>query len=113
LFDLEKCIQLLSEHCHFVQGIAWDPQSMFLASQSSDRSLNIYSFDASKPQPATLLAKHTKLNDNVKLYHDEDLISFFRRPSFSPDGALLISPCGISPANENTAYIFTRASIRQ
>jgi chromatin assembly factor 1 subunit B len=52
-------------------------------------------------------AKHLNLNNhsltaeenevfkkNFKMYHDETLLSFFRRPSFSPDGSLLLTPAG-------------------
>lgn len=30
-----------------------------------------------------------------RLYHDETLVSFFRRLSFSPDGSLLVAPSGV------------------
>jgi chromatin assembly factor 1 subunit B len=33
----QRCIHVLTDHSHFVQGVAWDPKSMFLATQSSDR----------------------------------------------------------------------------
>lgn len=33
---------------------------------------------------------------SFRLYHDENLVSFFRRLSFSPDGALLITPAGLN-----------------
>lgn len=29
------------------------------------------------------------------LYHDETLVSFFRRLTFTPDGALLLTPAGV------------------
>ena len=31
----------------------------------------------------------------TRLYHDESMPSFFRRLSYSPDGALLITPGGL------------------
>ncbi|KAJ3027004.1 UNVERIFIED_CONTAM: hypothetical protein HDU68_004662 [Siphonaria sp. JEL0065] len=37
-----KCIHTLTEHSNFVQGVSWDPLDLFIASQSSDRSVNIY-----------------------------------------------------------------------
>ncbi|EPX73786.1 CAF assembly factor complex subunit B [Schizosaccharomyces octosporus yFS286] len=52
------------------------------------------------------------------LYCNETLVSFFRRPAFSPDGFLLITPAGKlrlhgQPNTESihTVYIFTRPSI--
>ncbi|KAJ3294286.1 hypothetical protein HDU79_011248 [Rhizoclosmatium sp. JEL0117] len=37
-----KCILTLTEHTNFVQGVSWDPMNQFVASQSSDRSMNVY-----------------------------------------------------------------------
>ncbi|KAI9353669.1 WD40-repeat-containing domain protein [Obelidium mucronatum] len=37
-----KCIHTLTEHSNFVQGVTWDPLDGLIASQSSDRFLNIY-----------------------------------------------------------------------
>lgn len=39
--------QILDEHCHYVQGVAWDPLSKHVASLSSDRTCRIY---VNKPQ---------------------------------------------------------------
>ncbi|KAN0065411.1 Chromatin assembly factor 1 subunit [Thecaphora frezii] len=36
-------IREISEHNHYVQGIAWDPLQEFIATQSSDRSVHIHS----------------------------------------------------------------------
>lgn len=32
----------ISEHSHYVQGVAWDPLNEYVATQSSDRSVHIY-----------------------------------------------------------------------
>ncbi len=32
----------ISEHSHYVQGVAWDPLNEYIATQSSDRSVHIY-----------------------------------------------------------------------
>jgi WD40 repeat protein len=39
--------QILDAHCHYVQGVAWDPLAKYVASLSSDRTCRIY---ANKPQ---------------------------------------------------------------
>lgn len=39
--------QILDAHCHYVQGVAWDPLSKYVASLSSDRTCRIY---VNKPQ---------------------------------------------------------------
>ncbi|KAL5611626.1 hypothetical protein BROUX41_000791 [Berkeleyomyces rouxiae] len=36
-------VRQIAEHSHYVQGVAWDPLNEFLATQSSDRSVHIYS----------------------------------------------------------------------
>ena len=38
-----KCISEIAEHNHYVQGVAWDPLNEFIATQSSDRSMHVYS----------------------------------------------------------------------
>ena len=35
-------IRQIAEHSHYVQGVAWDPLNEFIATQSSDRSVHIY-----------------------------------------------------------------------
>ncbi|KAI8818420.1 WD40-repeat-containing domain protein [Fimicolochytrium jonesii] len=52
----QKCIQVLTDHGHFVQGVAWDPLGQYLATQSSDRSVNTYICEKKK---STMLAKLT------------------------------------------------------
>lgn len=55
------------------------------------------------------------------LYHNETLQSFFRRLTFSPDGSLLITTCGIYKTGddnnngtiENTVYVYTRAGLNK
>jgi chromatin assembly factor 1 subunit B len=59
------------------------------------------------------------------LYHNEALLSFFRRLSFSTDGSLLLAPAGqykAGPANgqdpkgediANTVFVYTRAGLNK
>ncbi|KAK5171791.1 Chromatin assembly factor 1 subunit [Saxophila tyrrhenica] len=35
-------VRQIAEHNHYVQGVAWDPLNEFVATQSSDRSVHIY-----------------------------------------------------------------------
>ncbi|PKI83308.1 Chromatin assembly factor 1 subunit [Malassezia vespertilionis] len=131
----------ISDHQHYVQGVAWDPRNQFLATESSDRSVCMYdlqrgSITALDPHLASRqsrmdmtqgcvrpnaqadgrvqaprLAQHPSLGpttrlDNLharpaapgtpaqRLYGDDRYSSFFRRLSFSPDGAFLATPTG-------------------
>lgn len=38
-----QLIRQIAEHQHYVQGVAWDPLNEYIATQSSDRSVHIYS----------------------------------------------------------------------
>lgn len=51
-----------------------------------------------------------------RLYHDETLVTFFRRLTFSPDGSLLLTPAGLNFRNiqserDHCVYVYTRASL--
>ncbi|KAM1510232.1 hypothetical protein ACFX10_019309 [Malus domestica] len=123
--------QILHSHCHYVQGMAWDPLVNYVASLSSDRTCHIY---VKKPQSkgtgaekvnyvsehVILKAEHP-LSDDSKfaknhLFLDETLPSFFRRLAWSPHGSFLLVPAGsykVSPTTEtgNTAYVFSRKDL--
>jgi hypothetical protein len=43
----------------------------------------------------------------LKMFHDETLLSFFRRPSYTPDGSLLIVPGKYSSYDFETRKIFS------
>ena len=61
------------------------------------------------------------------LYHNEALLSFFRRLSFSTDGSLLLAPAGqvksgmsnghesVTKGDEaqNTVFVYTRAGLNK
>jgi chromatin assembly factor 1 subunit B len=57
-----KVLHVVAEHSRFVQGIAWDPLFEFIATQSNDRSVNIYNYtqDSIKTTPK-LFTKHVKM----------------------------------------------------
>lgn len=37
-----QLVRQIAEHQHYVQGVAWDPLNEYIATQSSDRSVHIY-----------------------------------------------------------------------
>jgi chromatin assembly factor 1 subunit B len=117
-----ECVCELYDHKDWVQGVAWDPLNKFIATQSKDRTMNIYSIETSTPKDprdaivsCKLLSKNIKLHVELPLtaqngqptsttaasssshlmYGDEETTPFFRRLAFSPDGAILVSPAGI------------------
>ncbi|KAG4176053.1 hypothetical protein ERO13_A11G226902v2 [Gossypium hirsutum] len=123
--------QILDGHFHYVQGVAWDPLSKYVASLSSDRTCRIY---INKPKSKTkgaeklnYICQHTIMKaeqqpiDDAKsvknhLFHDETLPSFFRRLAWSPDGSFLLVPAGsykMSTSSEtiNTTYVFSRKDL--
>ncbi|KAJ3354536.1 hypothetical protein HDU91_005762 [Kappamyces sp. JEL0680] len=104
---VDKVLHVLADHSHFVQGLAWDPLYQYLASQSNDRSMIVYKYERDSTHPR-FVQKHTKTvheksGKSIKLFHDEEVNSFFRRLSFSPDGAILVTPTGIFAGARDTA----------
>ncbi|KAG0309524.1 hypothetical protein BGZ97_013042 [Linnemannia gamsii] len=59
-----KCIHVIADHRHYVQGVAWDPLGDYVATQSSDRSVHIYGFKIDKNGHVVVnnLGKSTKLD---------------------------------------------------
>ncbi|KAK6924240.1 WD40 repeat [Dillenia turbinata] len=135
VLDLQWCSdgsvhQILDAHCHYVQGVAWDPLAKYVSSLSSDRTCRIY---FNKPQKTkgveklNYVCQHVIARDEAQtgddykatrnhLFHDETLQSFFRRLAWSPDGSFLVVPTGsykFSRASEpvNTAYVFSRKDL--
>jgi chromatin assembly factor 1 subunit B len=52
-------VRQIAEHNHYVQGVAWDPMNEFIATQSSDRSVHIYTLKTKDGQFS--LAQHSKV----------------------------------------------------
>ncbi|RYC64777.1 hypothetical protein CHU98_g1418 [Xylaria longipes] len=42
-FIIGMLVRQIAEHSHYVQGVTWDPLNEYIATQSSDRSVHIYS----------------------------------------------------------------------
>ena len=54
-----QTIRQIAEHNHYVQGVAWDPMNEFVATQSSDRSVHIYTLKTK--DGSFSLAQHNKI----------------------------------------------------
>lgn len=55
-----QMVRQIAEHSHYVQGVAWDPLNEFVATQSSDRSVHIYSLKTKDGQFS--LTTHQKIS---------------------------------------------------
>jgi chromatin assembly factor 1 subunit B len=129
-----KCVAKLKDHTHYVQGVAYDPLGVYLATQGSDRTVRVYSKrqqsqSNSKGSNRELFTKEAMIKywpDEPKIqqqqqqqqqhpeekkeedqtaakkdpkrymYADEVMVeSFFRRLTWTPDGAFLITPAAL------------------
>ncbi|KAI5467370.1 WD40-repeat-containing domain protein [Mariannaea sp. PMI_226] len=62
-------VRQIAEHSHYVQGVTWDPLNEYIATQSSDRSVHIYSlktkdgqYTLSQDDKPPRLASHIKVD---------------------------------------------------
>ncbi|KAF8270600.1 histone transcription regulator 1 [Lactarius quietus] len=94
-YTLER-IRKIDQHHGFVKGVCWDPVGEFLATQSDDRSVKIWR------------TTDWELEAEVrKPFEDSPGSTFFRRLSWSPDGAHITA----SNATNNKGFVFIAAVI--
>lgn len=60
-------IREISEHSHYVQGIAWDPLNEFLATQSSDRAVHVHFLQTRKHEASGDVVGSHVVSKNSKL----------------------------------------------
>ncbi|KAG8988475.1 HIR complex subunit [Tulasnella sp. JGI-2019a] len=89
-------LRKLDRHGGFVKGVIWDPVGEFLATQSDDKSCIIWRTTDWEVE-ATV----------TKPFQDSPGSTFFRRLSWSPDGAHITA----SNALNNNGYVFVAAVI--
>ncbi|THH13234.1 hypothetical protein EW146_g6952 [Bondarzewia mesenterica] len=94
-YTLER-LRKIDQHQGFVKGVCWDPVGEFLATQSDDRSVKIW-----RTTDWQLEA------EVVKPFEDSPGSTFFRRLSWSPDGAHITA----SNATNNKGFVFIAAVI--
>lgn len=74
----------------YVQGVALDPHSQYMAALSSDRTLRIYNFSDKRLLKTT---RRINIKNNYKAFFCDDTVqTFCRRFDFSPDGQFLLAP---------------------
>lgn len=64
-------VRQIAEHSHYVQGVAWDPLNEYIATQSSDRSVHIYSLRTKDGQYS--LSGHNDVPPKVASHNKTDL----------------------------------------
>ncbi|KAJ6466627.1 histone transcription regulator 1 [Mycena vulgaris] len=89
-------LRKLDQHQGFVKGVCWDPVGEYLATQSDDRSVKIWN-----TTDWSLEAEVTKP------FEDSPGSTFFRRLSWSPDGAHITA----SNATNNKGFVFIASVI--
>ncbi|KZT68397.1 histone transcription regulator 1 [Daedalea quercina L-15889] len=93
-YTLER-LRRIDQHQGFVKGVCWDPVGEFLATGSDDRSVRIWR------------TTDWQLEAEVRKPFDHSPGTFFRRLSWSPDGAHITA----SNATNNEGYVFIAAVI--
>ncbi|KAL4246407.1 Protein HIR [Abortiporus biennis] len=93
-FTLER-LRVLEQHQGFVKGVCWDPVGQYLATTSDDRTVKIWR------------TTDWKLEAEIKKPFEDSPGTFFRRLSWSPDGAHITA----SNATNNKGYVFIAAVI--
>lgn len=74
----------------YVQGVAIDPHSQYLAALSSDRTMRIYNFTDKR---LVYAVRQMNLKNNYKAFFCDDTVqTFCRRFEFSPDGQFILAP---------------------
>ncbi|KAJ1304238.1 hypothetical protein OPQ81_005401 [Rhizoctonia solani] len=96
-YNLDPIIKI-DGHQGFVKGVTWDPVGQFLATQSDDKSVKVW-----RTTDWGLEATITKP------FEDSPGSTFFRRLSWSPDGAHITA----SNAMNNNGYVFVAAVIER
>ncbi|KAL2755098.1 hypothetical protein ACRALDRAFT_1064815 [Sodiomyces alcalophilus JCM 7366] len=65
-------VRQIAEHSHYVQGVAWDPLNEFIATQSSDRSVHVYSLKTKDGQ-YSLSSNHDDKPSKVASHNRSEL----------------------------------------
>jgi WD40 repeat protein len=128
-------VAAFSDHSHYVQGLAFDPRGELLASQAVDRTVRVYRLSASTSKRRGGGKKRTWELDTLirngavvgaaegtaekPLFLGEHAgIGFFRRLTWTPDGAFLLVPAGVRRAVEDgetrtsfATHLFSRRAL--
>uniref|UniRef100_A0A8C5MCY8 Chromatin assembly factor 1 subunit B n=1 Tax=Leptobrachium leishanense TaxID=445787 RepID=A0A8C5MCY8_9ANUR len=122
MWDVNKGqkISIFNEHKSYVQGITWDPLGQYIATLSCDRVMRVYKTETKRVAYNVSKMASTAQTEgegkSYRMFHDDSMKSFFRRPAFTPDGSLLITPAGCVESGDslvNTTYVFSRRCLKR
>ena len=114
-YSLGKCVSEIAEHNHYVQGVAWDPLNEFIATQSSDRSMHVYSVST---KSGTFEAHAVGKNSRIAHHHTRTPSShsrsrMFRRESTASDTESVITTLSEQIKEESIPSAFPGGSQHQ
>lgn len=112
-----KAVRTFKDHCHYVQGVAWDPLDQHIGTASADRTVKLWRIveKASRRSTAskrsyTSMHKLSRL-DGQPMFHDESLVTFFRRLCFTPDGMHLMLPAAFDGNGKSGVMLMKRSDL--
>ncbi|KAF2156063.1 HIR1 protein [Myriangium duriaei CBS 260.36] len=104
-------LKTLSQHQSHVKGITFDPANKYFATASDDRTIKVYRFQ-SPDAKATAYDQVNNFTLETSIsgpFQASPLTTYFRRPSWSPDGAHLTAANAVNGPVSSVAVI-TRGS---
>lgn len=115
---------MLTNYRSFCNGISWDPRGNFIATLSTDRKLDIIQLKNGYKVKSISAVQFPPSNSELfsidskwyKIFHDEQLMTFFRGLEYSPCGELLVTTSGVFESEDkliNGSFIFSRESLVQ
>ncbi|KAK9476307.1 WD40-repeat-containing domain protein [Lipomyces japonicus] len=97
------CVRQIAEHNHYVQGVAWDPLNEYVATQSSDRNVHIYTLKSKDGQFV--------LNPHHKISKAE--LPYYSKLAFSTSSSISTPAVILSAAANQDVDLTTSASQQQ
>lgn len=96
-------VRQIAEHSHYVQGVAWDPLNEFVATQSSDRSVHIYSLKTKDGQfSLTSHGKAMKMDLPARRIPASSPAPSDSKPQSVGNGLAIASPAPSTPGTPKT-----------
>ncbi|PSK45328.1 hypothetical protein B9Z65_2468 [Elsinoe australis] len=104
-------LKTLSQHQSHVKGITFDPANKYFATASDDRTIKVYRFQSPDAKATAYdQVNNFTLETSISApFAASPLTTYFRRPSWSPDGAHLSAANAVNGPVSSVAVI-TRGS---